>query len=99
MKTRLRIAKVTTLLHETLHGIKIIKSYTMEKDMVKRYRTALQEHYRNIMREVRTEEFAKLLTETIAGVGVAVIIFYGGYLVVSDKISSGDFFLSLQQFY
>jgi subfamily B ATP-binding cassette protein MsbA len=92
MKTRLRIAKVTTLLHETLHGIKIIKSYTMEKDMVKRYRTALQEHYRNIMREVRTEEFANLLTETIAGVGVAVIIFYGGYLVVSDKISSGDFF-------
>jgi len=65
MKTRLRIAKVTTLLHETLHGIKIIKSYTMEKDMVKRYRTALQEHYRNIMREVRTEEFAKLLTETL----------------------------------
>jgi len=92
MKTRLRIAKVTTLLHETLHGIKIIKAYTMENDMAKRYKIALQEHYRNIMREVRTEEFANLLTETIAGVGVAMIIFYGGYLVVSDKISSGDFF-------
>lgn len=92
MKTRLRIAKVTALLHETLHGIKIIKAFTMEHDMIKRYKNALQEHYRNIMREVRTEEFSNLLTETIAGVGVALIIFYGGFLVVNDKISSGDFF-------
>lgn len=92
MKTRLRIAKVTTLIHETLSGIKIIKAFTMESDMIKRYKNALQEHYRNIMREVRTEEFANLLTEIIAGVGVALIMFYGGYLVVSDKISSGDFF-------
>lgn len=92
MKTRLRIAKVTTLLHETLQGIKIIKAFTMESDMKNRYRKALHEHYRNIMREVRTEEFTNLLTETIAGVGVAVIIFYGGYLVVNGKISSGDFF-------
>ncbi|MGC9045192.1 MAG: ABC transporter ATP-binding protein [Thermodesulfovibrio sp.] len=92
MKTRLRIAKVTTLLHETLHGIKIIKAFTMEKDMIERYKKALGEHYRNIMREVRTEEFTNLLTEVIAGVGVAMILFYGGWLVVHDKISSGDFF-------
>lgn len=92
MKTRIRIAKVTTLLHETLHGIKIIKAFTMEPDMLKRYKEALQDHYRNVMRSVRTEEFANLLNETIAGVGVALIVFYGGWLVVSDRISSGDFF-------
>jgi len=92
MKTRIRIAKVTALLHETLHGIKIVKAFTMEDDMKKRYKKALQEHYRNSMREVRTEEFTNLLTETIAGVGVAMILFYGGYLVVNEKISSGDFF-------
>ncbi|WP_353683844.1 ABC transporter ATP-binding protein [Thermodesulfovibrio sp. 3907-1M] len=92
MKTRIRIAKVTTLLHETLHGIKIIKAFTMEKDMKERYKKALTEHYHNIMREVRTEEFTNLLTEVIAGVGVAMILFYGGWLVVNDKISSGDFF-------
>ncbi len=92
MKTRLRIAKVTTLLHETLNGIKIIKAFTMQKDMANRYKNALKEHYRNVMREVRTEEFSNLLTETIAGLGIALIIFYGGYLVVNEKISSGDFF-------
>lgn len=60
--------------------------------MKQRYRNALHEHYRNIMREVRTEEFTNLISETIAGIGVAIILFYGGYLVVNDKISSGDFF-------
>jgi len=92
MKTRLRIARVTTLLHEALHGIKIIKAFTMEDDMINRYRKALNEHYRNIMREVKNEEFTSLITEIIAGVGVAMILFYGGWLVVNDKISSGDFF-------
>jgi len=92
MKTRYRIAKVTSLLHETLHGIKIIKAFTMEFDMRQRYKKALHEHYRNIMREVRTEEFTSFLTETIAGLSVALIVFYGGYLVVNEKISSGDFF-------
>lgn len=76
MKTRLRIAKVTSLLHETLHGIKIIKAFTMEKDMKERYKKALTEHYRNIMREVRIEEFTNLLTEVIAGFGVAMILFF-----------------------
>ncbi len=92
MKTRLRIAKITSILHETLQGIKIIKVFTMEKSLMERYKKALQEHYRNIMREVRTEEFTNLLSETIAGVGVAIILFYGGYLVVNEQISSGDFF-------
>lgn len=92
MKTRLKIARITTLLHETLSGIKVIRAFTMENDMIRRHKDALQEHYRNVMREVRTTELSHALTETISGLGVAIIIFYGGYLVVNDKISSGDFF-------
>lgn len=92
MKTRLKVARITTLLHETLSGIKVIRAFTMENDMIRRHKDALQAHYRNVMREVRTSEFSHALTETISGLGVAMILFYGGYLVVNDKISSGDFF-------
>lgn len=92
MRTRLKIAKITTLLHETLSGIKVIRAFTMEQDMIKRHREALDDHYRNTMREVRTTELSHTLTETFAGLGVAMIIFYGGYLVVNDKMSAGDFF-------
>lgn len=91
-RTRLLISEVTIILHESLQGIKIIKSFTMEKAMAERYRTALQEHYRNVMREVRTDEFSSFLAEALGGIGVAIIVFYGGHLVISEQISPGSFF-------
>ncbi len=91
-RTRRLISEVTIILHESLQGIKIIKAFTMEKVMSERYRTALQEHYRNVMREVRTDEFSGFLSEVLGGVGVAIIVFYGGHLVISGQISPGSFF-------
>lgn len=91
-RTRRLISEVTIILHESLQGIKIIKAFTMEKAMSERYSTALQEHYRNIMREVRTDEFSGFLAEVLGGVGIAIIVFYGGHLVISGQISAGSFF-------
>jgi subfamily B ATP-binding cassette protein MsbA len=91
-KTRKLLSKVTTILHESLQGIKIIKAFTMEKVMSERYRKALHEHYRNTMREVRTDEFSRLMAEVLGGIGVVLVVFYGGHLVISEKISTGSFF-------
>ncbi|UCH81988.1 MAG: ABC transporter ATP-binding protein [Nitrospiraceae bacterium] len=90
--TRKLISRVTRLLHESLLGIKIIKAFTMEKGMSDRYRTALTDHYRNVMREIRIRGFSALMVEILGGVGVAVIVYYGGHLVISGDISPGTFF-------
>jgi subfamily B ATP-binding cassette protein MsbA len=90
--TRKLISRVTRLLHESLLGIKIIKAFTMEKGMSDRYRTALTDHYRNVMREIRIRGFSALMVEVLGGVGVAVIVYYGGHLVISGDISPGTFF-------
>ncbi|NCO66942.1 MAG: hypothetical protein CO148_09785 [Nitrospirae bacterium CG_4_9_14_3_um_filter_41_27] len=92
MNTRRLISKVTTILHESLQGIKIIKAFTMEKEMAHRQEEALAEHYRNVMRETRINEFSSLIAEILGGIGVAIILFYGGHLVISEEISAGAFF-------
>jgi subfamily B ATP-binding cassette protein MsbA len=92
MKTRKLIAEVTTIIHESLYGMKIIKAFTMEKEMAKRHEDVLAEHYRSTMREVRINELSSLMAEVIGGIGVAIILFYGGHLVISEKISAGTFF-------
>jgi len=92
MNTRKLISRVTTILHESLQGMKIIKAFTMEKEMSQRHENALTEHYRNTMREVRIDEFSRLITEALGGVGVALILFYGGQLVLSNRLSAGSFF-------
>jgi len=91
MKTRKLISKVTIILHESLRGMKIIKAFTMEKEMTNRHENALTDHYRNTMREVRINAFSSLMTEVFGGIGVAIILFYGGHLVISGEISSGEF--------
>lgn len=90
--TRKLISRVTMLLHESLLGIKIIKAFTMEKEMGNRYISALADHYRNVMREIRIRGFSTLMVDILGGVGVAIIIYYGGNLVITGEMSTGAFF-------
>lgn len=91
-KTQIFLGKITSIVHESLHGIKIIKAFTLEKVMSRSHEAALTEHYRSFMRETRINEFSSLLSEVFGGIGVAAVLFYGGSLVISGAISSGDFF-------
>ncbi len=92
MGTRIFISRITSILHETLQGLKIIKAFTMEREMSKRNDNALTDHYRNTMREVRITEVSSLMAEVLGGVGIAIILFYGGHIVMSDKMTIGSFF-------
>jgi len=86
------ISNVTEIVNETLLGIKVVKSFTMEKEMKKHNMLSVAEHYRNVMREVRIIELTSVSMEIIAGVGVAAILWYGSYLIIGGKISVGEFF-------
>jgi subfamily B ATP-binding cassette protein MsbA len=90
-KRRKLISLITKLIHETLAGIRIIKAFTMEKAMNRRTERAVAEHYRNVLREVRVDEFTGFLMEIIAGLGIAIILWYGIYLIYYDKMTVAVF--------
>jgi subfamily B ATP-binding cassette protein MsbA len=91
-KTRRLISNITTILHESIQGIKIIKAFTMEKPMQLRYNTALDDHYKNIMGEVKINELSSFVSEVLGGLGVSIILYYGGKKVVIGAMSIGSFF-------
>jgi subfamily B ATP-binding cassette protein MsbA len=90
-KGRRLISRVTRIIQETLLGIRVIKSFAMEDGMRKRNERAIVEHYRNVMREVRVDEFTSFFMECIAGLGVAIILWYGTYLIYYEKLAASDF--------
>ncbi len=92
LKTRKLISKVTNILNESLIGMKVIKAFNMEAMMSRKHDEALTEHYRNTMREVRIDEFSRFMTEVLGGVGVAIILLYGSYLVTSERMTASSFF-------
>jgi len=91
MVSRLIIAKITTIINESLQGIKIVKAFTMEKELKAKNDDALADYYRNSMRETRINEASYVIAEALGGLGIAVIMFYGFSLVLSTKITPGDF--------
>jgi subfamily B ATP-binding cassette protein MsbA len=91
LRTRKLISNVTQIIHETIAGIRVIKSFTLEKEMSRRNDQAISEHYRNAMREVRINEFTGTFIDIIAGIGIALLSWYGFYLIVHDRLSLGEF--------
>ncbi len=91
-KTRELISDVTKMVQETVLGIRVVKSFTLEEKMRERNDEAVARHYRNVMREVRVREFTSVAMEVIAGAGIAVILWYGSFLIINDKLSAGAFF-------
>lgn len=87
-----KISRITESLSEGLSGIKVVKSFVMEGREAERFKTRSQDYYREYMRSTRLLEASAWIMEIFGGVGVAFIMYYGGHLVSSGAMTSGDFF-------
>ncbi|MBI4691815.1 MAG: ABC transporter ATP-binding protein [Nitrospirae bacterium] len=86
------LSMITESIVESFGGIKIIKSFSQEKDEASRFRDKNQNFYREIMRATRITEFSTLIMELTGGLGIGLVLFYGGRLVIRGTITPGDFF-------
>jgi subfamily B ATP-binding cassette protein MsbA len=87
-----RIADITTIIEETISGIKIVKAFSMEKYESKKFQSKTMEHFRAAFRQARLNRLSSPVSETL-GIGIMVaVLWFGGRLVLSGElISSEDF--------
>ena len=87
-----RIADITTVLQETISGIKVVKAFAMEEYESTKFRKKTSEHFRSIVKQVRMWRIANPLSETIGASIITVVIWYGGSLVLEGgTLTSEDF--------
>jgi len=87
-----KIAQINTLLQETFTGTKIVKAFCMEEVENKRFHKLNQRLYHLIMKSVRADEITTPLMELIGSLGLAIVIWYGGYQVLMGETTPGTFF-------
>jgi len=87
-----KISLVIQFLNESFSGIKIIKAFCRQDYELERMKGKNKDFYRENMRATRVSEFASLMMEVVAGIGIAFVLWYGGWLVVRNSITVGDFF-------
>ncbi|MEN8192976.1 MAG: ABC transporter ATP-binding protein [Bacteroidota bacterium] len=91
-----KLGNMTTILQETISGVKIVKAFGMEEYENKRFMTETQNFFRVILKKVRTRNISSPTTEVIAVLLGAVIIYYGGRLVlIEGEIKASEFMVFL----
>ena len=85
------IADVTTVLQETLSGIKVIKAFTMEAREMERFRRENEGNFEASMRGVKVHAFISPLIELLSVLGLAGVLWFGGRRVIQGGLTVGEF--------
>ncbi len=88
-----KMADITTILHETISGVKIVKAFGKEEYESNKFRKETNNYFKLVIRLTRIRNAASPLTEFLSVVVGGVIIYYGGLLVLEDKVINASEFL------
>ena len=84
------IGGLSTLISETLGGLRIVKAYGQEADQITRAGSTIDTLLSYTMRSVRARRASPAI-EMLAGIAIGVIIFYGGYQSTQGNLTAGEF--------
>ena len=89
-----RIADVTTVIQETITGVKVVKAFSMEKYENEKFRNTTLDHFKAVLRQMRLHRLSGPLSETL-GISIMVgVLWFGGKLVLSGELLSSRDFIS-----
>jgi subfamily B ATP-binding cassette protein MsbA len=91
-KSQQRMGSITTFLHETIIGNRIVKAFNMEDYEKRRFAEENERFFKIVLKRVKVRAFSHPLMELLGGIGVAAIVWVGGYSVIRGELTPGTFF-------
>ena len=91
-ETQEAMGDLNAMLVETFTGIRVVQAFGMEKYEVAKFHKRNDTYFQKIKRTIRINELTSPLMEFIGALGIALIIWYGGSMVMEGKTSVGAFF-------
>ncbi|MDE0717325.1 MAG: ABC transporter ATP-binding protein, partial [Rhodospirillaceae bacterium] len=89
--TQAEMAQFTTLQDESFQGIRHVKAYGMEDYETGRATSVVGRIFRLNYKAEKVRAITEPLLEAIAGVAIAAVLLYGGYQVIAEARTPGDF--------
>jgi len=90
--TQITMGSLTSMLQETISGTRIVKAFGMEAYEGRRFSKENEDLFRLFMKSVSIRAISSPFMELLGGLGIAAIIFYGGYQVIQGTSTPGTFF-------
>ncbi len=91
-ESQVSMGDLISILQETITGSRIVKAFSMEEHENRRFAKENERQFKLTMKSVKVRAVSSPLMEFLGGIGIAAIIFYGGYQVIAGTSTPGTFF-------
>ncbi len=88
-----KMADITSILQETISGVKIVKAFGMESYENLKFMKETKSYFKLMLRIVRIRNAASPITEFLSVVVGVIIIYYGSVLVLQNNVLKASEFL------
>ena len=85
------MADITTTLHETISGIRMVKAFSMEESESERFKKQNQRFYKLSMKSTKRVIVVSPITEFVGMFCIAIILWVAGKEIISGALSAGAF--------
>ncbi|MDA3897441.1 MAG: lipid A export permease/ATP-binding protein MsbA [Desulfobacteraceae bacterium] len=85
------MADMNAFLHETFAGNKIVKAFGMEAYEKKIFSKKNQTVFRFEIKSMRANALTSPVMEAIGGIGISLVLWYGGFAVIEGTNTAGGF--------
>jgi len=90
-QTQEKSGDITTTLHETISGVRVVKAFSMEEYEANKFAGQNQYFYKLAMKSVKRMTVISPLTEFVGMLCIAIILWIAGKRIVSGELSAGAF--------
>ena len=88
-----KMADITSVLQETISGVKIVKAFGMEKYENEKFKSETKSFFKMMLHIVRVRNASSPITEFLSVIVGVIIIYYGGLLVLQEHTIKASEFL------
>lgn len=88
-----KMAVLTSILQETVSGIRVVKAFAMEKFEIDRFKRESERWFRDVFKIAAIQKLSSPLTEQLSVLVGLVILWYGGTQVLSGHGLNAEYFI------
>jgi subfamily B ATP-binding cassette protein MsbA len=93
-----KMADMTSVLQETISGIRVVKAFGMEDVETRKFYRHTATYFHSFMKRQRAEALAPVATEFLGALGGLVVLYYGGRHVLGGNLLSPERFIAFLLF-
>ena len=93
--TQEKMGSMTSVLQETISGIRVVKAFVMEKFEIKKFTDATKDYFKTMVKLTRIGSLGPPLTEILGVFAAVLLLWFAGRDIVAGNLDPSRFFLFL----